>query len=61
LRNINWEFHCILSSFVEIVVDVQDACDFSLLHIIQTGSGAHLASYPMGAWGSFPRGKVEGA
>jgi len=28
----------------------------SLLHCIQTGSGAHLPSYPIGTWGSFPRG-----
>jgi hypothetical protein len=27
--------------------------DFSLLHNVQTGSGAHPASYPMGAGGSF--------
>jgi hypothetical protein len=31
---------------------------FSLLHIVQTGSGAHLASYPMGTGGSFPGGKA---
>jgi hypothetical protein len=28
---------------------------FSLLHIIQTGSGVHPTSYPMGT-GDFPRG-----
>jgi hypothetical protein len=32
--------------------------DFSLLHVVQTGSGAHLASYPMSTWGSFPGGKA---
>jgi hypothetical protein len=32
--------------------------DFSLLHSIQTCSGAHLASYPMGTGGSFPTVKV---
>jgi hypothetical protein len=31
--------------------------DFSLI-IIQTGSGAHLASYPMDIRGSFPGSKV---
>jgi hypothetical protein len=31
--------------------------DFSPLHIIQTGSGACPASYPLGTWGSFPTGK----
>jgi hypothetical protein len=30
---------------------------FSSLHSVQTGSGAHPALYPMGAGGSFPRGK----
>jgi hypothetical protein len=34
------------------------ARDFSLHHIVQTGSGAHPASYPMVTAGSFPRGKV---
>jgi hypothetical protein len=33
---------------------------FSLLHIVQTGSGAHAASYPMGTGGSFPGGKAAG-
>jgi hypothetical protein len=28
---------------------------------VQTGSGAHLASYPMGTRGSFPGGKAAGA
>jgi hypothetical protein len=26
----------------------------NFLYIIQTGSGAHPASYPTGTWGSFP-------
>jgi hypothetical protein len=29
---------------------------FSLLHVVQTGSGAHPASYPRGTGGLFPRG-----
>jgi hypothetical protein len=29
---------------------------FSLLHYVQTSSGAHPASYPMGTRDSFPRG-----
>jgi hypothetical protein len=32
-----------------------------LHHCIQTGSGAHPASYPMGTGGSFPGGKAAGA
>jgi hypothetical protein len=32
------------------------AGNFSLQHRIQTGSEAHLASYPMGTRGSFPGG-----
>jgi hypothetical protein len=34
--------------------------EFSLLHIVQTDSGAQPASYPMGTRGSFPEGKVAG-
>jgi hypothetical protein len=30
--------------------------EFSLLHVVQTGSGAHLASYPMGTGELFTRG-----
>jgi hypothetical protein len=32
--------------------------EFSLLHVIQIGSGAHPASYPMGIGSSFPGGKA---
>jgi hypothetical protein len=34
---------------------------FSLLHSIQTGSGARTASYPMGNGDSFPVDKAAGA
>jgi hypothetical protein len=34
---------------------------FFLHHRVQTGSGAHPASYIMGTRGSFPRGKSAGA
>jgi hypothetical protein len=34
---------------------------FSLLHVVQTGSGSYPASYPIGTGGSFPRGKAAGA
>jgi len=37
------------------------AGNFSLHHRVQTGSGAHPASYPMGIRGSFPGGKAAGA
>jgi hypothetical protein len=37
------------------------AGNFSLHHRVQTGSGAHPASYPMGTRGSFPGGKAAGA
>jgi hypothetical protein len=36
------------------------AGNFSLHHSVQTGSGAHAASYPMGTRGSFPRDKAAG-
>jgi hypothetical protein len=35
--------------------------EFSLLHVVKTGSGAHPASYPMGTGGSFPWSKAAGA
>jgi hypothetical protein len=34
------------------------AGNFSLYHRVQTGSGAHPASYPMGTRGSFPGGNA---
>jgi hypothetical protein len=34
--------------------------DVSLLHNVQTGSGAHPASYPMSTGGSFSVGKTVG-
>jgi hypothetical protein len=30
--------------------------EFSLPHVVQTGSGVHPASYPMGAGGILPKG-----
>jgi hypothetical protein len=35
--------------------------NFSLLHVVQTGSGDHPASYPMGTGGSFLGAKAAGA
>jgi hypothetical protein len=35
--------------------------DFPLLHSVQTGSGAHPASYTFKNVGSFPGGKATGA
>jgi hypothetical protein len=35
--------------------------EFSLLHVVQTGFGVHLTSYPMGTGGSFLGGKAAGA
>jgi hypothetical protein len=39
----------------------EGAGNFSLNHRVQTGSGAHPASYPMVTRGSFPGGKAAGA
>jgi hypothetical protein len=33
--------------------------EFSLLHVAQTGSGAHTASYQIATGGSFPGGKAD--
>jgi hypothetical protein len=38
-----------------------EAGNFSLHHRVQTGSGAHPASYVMGIRGSFYEGKAAGA
>jgi hypothetical protein len=38
-----------------------EAEHFSLLHSLQTGSGIHPASYPMGNWGSFLKVKLPGS
>jgi hypothetical protein len=35
--------------------------EFSLLQVVQTGSGVHSTSYPMGTGGSFSAGKEAGA
>jgi hypothetical protein len=42
-------------------VRVSVGSEFSLLHIVQTGSGAHPTSYLMGTGGSFPGGRAAGA
>jgi hypothetical protein len=39
----------------------EGAGNFSLRHHVQTGSGDHPASYPMGTGGSFSPGKAAGA
>jgi hypothetical protein len=36
--------------------EFQNGQEFALLHIVQTGSGAHTASYPISTGGSFPGG-----
>jgi hypothetical protein len=45
----------------EVRVRVLVGSEFSLLHIVQTGSGAHPASYPMGTWALSLGGKAAGA
>jgi hypothetical protein len=35
--------------------------DFSFLHSVQTDTGAHPGSYPMGTEGGFPGDKAAGA
>jgi hypothetical protein len=37
-----------------------EGVNFSLRHCVQTGSGAHPASYPTGTGGSFPESKAAG-
>jgi hypothetical protein len=40
--------------------DSRQGQKFALRHIVQIGSGAHPASYPMGTGGFFPGGKAIG-
>jgi hypothetical protein len=41
----------------EVGVRVPVGSRFCPLHVVQTGSGTHPASYPMGTEGAFPGGK----
>ncbi|PNF40176.1 hypothetical protein B7P43_G08264, partial [Cryptotermes secundus] len=43
-----------------VAVRVPVGSEFSLLHTVQTGSGAHPTSYPMGTRGSLAGGKWIG-
>jgi hypothetical protein len=52
----------LLTSFLFVIlftVYPVDARDFALLHSVQTTSGAHPASYPVGTKRSFPEGKRQ--
>jgi hypothetical protein len=42
-------------------VGVRYGQEFSLLHVVHTGSGVHPASYSMGTGVSFSEGKAAGA
>jgi hypothetical protein len=61
--------HCVLKELIELIEKPTKGPGFesrwgqelSLLHVVQTGSGAHPASYLMGTGGSFPGGKAAGA
>jgi hypothetical protein len=45
----------------EFGVRVPVGSEFYFLHMVQTGSGVHPASYPIGTGGFFPGGKAAGA
>jgi hypothetical protein len=51
---------CGLNDRMIVVFVLAGAGNFSLRHRVQTGSGAHPASYPMDIGGSFPGGKAGG-
>jgi hypothetical protein len=42
-------------------IELRQGQEFSLLHSVQTGSGAHSLSYTMGTGDSFSEGKAAGA
>jgi hypothetical protein len=53
---------CLVNARGSIIRFPVGAGNFSLHHrCVQTGSGVHPASYPMGTRGSFPEGKATGA
>jgi hypothetical protein len=52
-------FHCRMTGGSEF--ESRYGHEFSFLHIGQTGSGTHPASYPMGIGSSFLMGKAPGA
>jgi hypothetical protein len=41
--------------------EFREGQEFSLIQIVQTGSGVHTTSYPTRTGSSFPGGKVAGA
>jgi hypothetical protein len=43
-----------------VVIRVPVGSRISLLHIMQTGSGAHPVFHPIGTGGDFPEGKAAG-
>jgi hypothetical protein len=65
-ENIRWEIVNIPAELLQMGYVLDDGgglCsstgrvkNVSLLHIVETGSGAHTASYPMGTGGSFLEG-----
>jgi hypothetical protein len=50
---------CLTTGYTIGVRSPTGAEDFSSSLCVQTGSGAHPASYPMGTGGPFPGGKVR--
>jgi hypothetical protein len=42
-------------------LELRKSQEFSLLHLVQIGSGVHPPSYPMGTGGYFPGCKEAGA
>jgi hypothetical protein len=58
---INKYWHAGLRAVCSVVRVPAGAGNFSLHHRVQTGSGAHPASYPVVTKGSFPGGKAAGA
>jgi hypothetical protein len=49
-----------VSIMLTIKIDSRQRQEIFFLHNVQTGSGAHPASYPLGTGGSFPGDKVAG-
>jgi hypothetical protein len=50
---------CLTTGWTTGVRSPTEAKDFSSSPCVQTGSGAHPASYPMGTVGPFPGGKAR--
>jgi hypothetical protein len=59
MSRVSSSVQCLTNDWTTGIRSPAGAKDFSSSLCVQTGSGAHPASYPKGTGGSFPGGKVR--